>query len=63
MSGDAHCTNKWHFRFAKVDAGKMSLKSTFKIEVFHFIDAPFIRTKIQEKNLKLIKEYDANTWG
>jgi nitrogen-specific signal transduction histidine kinase len=35
------------------------LKNTFK-EVIHFIDATFIRNKKQEKNLKLIKEYDPN---
>jgi signal transduction histidine kinase len=34
---------------AKVDAGKMSLKKTFKGEVIHFIDATFLKQKYKRK--------------
>ena len=46
---------------AKVDAGKMTFEqSPFKIAVSLSAMIHLFETKIQEKNLKLVKEYDTN---
>ena len=46
---------------AKVDAGKMTFEQTpFKMELSISAMLHLFETKIQEKNLELIKEYDSN---
>jgi signal transduction histidine kinase len=43
-----------------VDAGKMTLKNTFKLRSSISSMIHLFETKIQEKNLKLVTEYDPN---
>jgi signal transduction histidine kinase len=46
---------------AKVDAGKMTFEhKPFKLDVSISVIIHLFETKIQEKNIELIKEYDAN---
>ena len=46
---------------AKVDAGKMTFEHTpFKLDISLSIIIHLFETKIQEKNLELVKEYDTN---